>query len=144
MDRLGGKASDRERNFYAGAPSGHASSRPVVALAGIAAFLCAWMLWSRGTASMARSADAGPPPASALNIQKQQENEDRARALDSGVQREQLLSEVKQLRVEIAGLKDLMRSGQLRAEVTNFGDLKLEEIKLEIDYAKLREAIRQP
>jgi hypothetical protein len=144
MDRLGGSAGDRERNFYAGAPAGHASSRLVVALAGVAAFLCAWTLWSRGSASMARSADAGPPAPSALNMQKQQENEDRARALDSGVQREQLISEIKQIRYEVAGLKELLKSGQLRAEVANFGDLKFDDIKLEIDYAKLRDAIRQP
>lgn len=144
MDRHGGNASDRERNFYAGAPAGHASSRLIVALAGVAAFLCAWTLWSRGDVSPLRSADAGPPAPSALNMQKQQENEDRTRALDSGVQREQLIAEVKQLRYEVAGLKDLLKSGQLRAEVTNFGDLKLDEIKLEIDYAKLRDAIRQP
>ncbi|MEY3143652.1 MAG: hypothetical protein RLY21_2145 [Planctomycetota bacterium] len=143
MDNPGRSESDRERNFYAGAPSGDGSSKLVVAIAGLAAFLCAWTIWSQGTASMTRSAEAGPPP-SALNMQKEQVNEERARALDSGIQREQLISEIKQLRYEVASIKDLIKSGQIRAEVSSFADLKREDIKLEIDYAKLREALRQP
>lgn len=144
MNRPGSDAGDRERDFYAGAPASDGSSRLVVGIATVAAFLCAWTLWSGGKGSMARTADAGPPAPSALNMQKQQENEDRTRALDSGIQREQLISEIRQLRVEVAGLKDIMRNGQLRAEVTNLSDLKLDSVKLEVDYAKLREAIRQP
>jgi hypothetical protein len=148
MDRLGGSASDRERNFYAGSTNGVGSSRPVLAIACVTAFLCAWTLWSQGTGSLARSATAGPP-ASALNIQKQQANDERALALDSGVQREQLITEIRQLRYEVAGIKDLIKSGQIRMEVSNLGDLKREDLKredlkLEIDYAKLRDALRQP
>jgi hypothetical protein len=143
MDRLGGSASDRERNFYAGSTNGVGSSRPVLAIACVTAFLCAWTLWSQGTGSLARSATAGPP-ASALNIQKQQANDERALALDSGVQREQLITEIRQLRYEVAGIKDLIKSGQIRMEVSNLGDLKRGDMKLEIDYAKLRDALREP
>jgi hypothetical protein len=92
---------------------------------------------------MARSATAGPP-ASALNMQKQQANDERALALDSGVQREQLITEIRQLRYEVAGIKDLIKSGQIRMEVSNLGDLKRGDMKLEIDYAKLRDALREP
>jgi hypothetical protein len=143
MDRLGGSASDRERNFYAGSTNGVGSSRPVLAIACVTAFLCAWTLWSQGPGSMARSATAGPP-ASALNMQKQQANDERALALDSGVQREQLITEIRQLRHEVAGIKDLIKSGQIRMEVSNLGDLKRGDMKLEIDYAKLRDALREP
>jgi hypothetical protein len=153
MDRLGGSASDRERNFYAGSTTGDGSSKLVVAIAGVTAFLCAWTLWSQGTGSMTRNATAGPP-ASALNMQKEQANEERALALDSGVQREQLIAEIRQLRFEVASIKDLIKSGQIRMEVSNLGDLKREtlkreelkreDLKLEIDYDKLRDALRQP
>lgn len=144
MGKSNGSGNEHERAYFAGAPTGHASSRLVVALAAVAAFVCAWTLWSRGTASMARSADAIPPEPSARNIERQDQNTDRTRALDSGVQREQLLSEIKQLRFEVSGLKDLLRSGQLRSEVTNLSDIKPADIKIDIDYAKLRDALRQP
>lgn len=144
MSDLGGNGSNREHGYFAGAPTGHGSSRLVVGLAAVAAFACAWTLWSRGTASMARSADAGPPPTSALNLQKQEREAERARALDSGVQREQLIDEIKRLRYEVTGLQELLRSGQLRSEVTNLSDVRPPEIKLDIDYAKLRDALRQP
>jgi hypothetical protein len=153
MDRLGGSASDRERNFYAGSTNGVGSSKPVLAIACVTAFLCAWTIWSQGTGSMTRSATAGPP-SSALNMQKEQANEERALALDSGVQREQLIAEIRQLRNEVASIKDLIKSGQIRMEVSNLGDLKREtlkredlkreDLKLEIDYDKLRDALRQP
>jgi hypothetical protein len=91
----------------------------------------------------------GRPPSSALNMQKEQANEERALALDSGVQREQLIAEIRQLRNEVASIKDLIKSGQIRMEVSNLGELKREtlkreDLKLEIDYDKLRDALRQP
>lgn len=144
MGNLHRNGNDGENNYFAGAPTGHASSRLIVALAVVTAFACAWTLWSQGTASMARSADAGPPAPSALNIQKQAQNEERERALDSGVQREQLISEMRQLRYEVAGIRELLQSGQIRSEVTNFADLKQPDVKIDIDYAKLRDALRQP
>ena len=144
MHNLNRQGNDHEQAYFAGAPTGHASSRLVVALATVAAFACAWTLWSRGTASLARSADAVPPEPSALNIERQEQNAERSRALDSGVQRDQLLAEIKGLRYEVAGLKDLLRSGEIRSEVTNLSDLKPADIKIDIDYAKLRDALRQP
>jgi hypothetical protein len=137
---------DSERNYYAGAPGRGTSSRVVTGLATAVAALSAWTLWSYGAASMARRAEAGPPAPSALTIQKRQESaaNDPLRVLDPGLQRDELLSEVKALRTDVATLKDLLRSGQMRAEVSNLADLKPKEVKLEIDYAKLREALRQP
>lgn len=137
---------DTERDYFAGAPARSGASRLAVALATCAAALGGWTLWSYGVASVARTAEAGPPAQSALTIQKRAESEQDGivRALDAGQQREQLIEEVRALRLEVASLKEILSSAPLRVEVSNFRDLKQKEPKLEIDYAKLRDAVRQP
>ena len=39
-------------------------------------------------------------------------------------------------------MRSLMTSGKLRTQISNFEDMKLDQIELEIDYAKLRDAMR--
>lgn len=135
---------ESESAFFAGAASEHGSARLIVTLAFIAALLCAWILWSSGAATGARSAEAGPPSPSARSLERERGNDERARALDAGVQRELLISEIRQLRAEVLGVQELLRNGQIRAEVTNFSDIKPIEVNVEIDYAKLRESIQKP
>lgn len=117
MSSSGHDPRDSERAFYAGAATGHGSSRLLVTLAVVAALPCAWLVWSSGSATAVRSAQASPPSPSARTLEKQRQDEERANALDSGAQREQLISEIRQLRSEVAAVRDLLRSGSIRVEV---------------------------
>jgi hypothetical protein len=144
MNRKHENPRANESAYFAGAASEHGSARLILTLAVIAAVVCAWALWSSGAATAVRSAEAGPPSPSARNLERERGAEERARALDSGVQRELLISEVRELRSEVRAMKQLLEGGQIRAEVTNLSDIKPTEVKLEIDYAKLRESLRNP
>lgn len=84
----------------------------------------------------ARRADAGPPP-SALNMQQNRDADDQIQALDPGRQRLETIAEIRALRDEVRELRTLLTSGRVKTEVTN-----LDRIRLEIDYARLRDAIR--
>ena len=144
MNRKHENPRSTESAYFAGAASEHGSARLIVTLAVIAAAVCAWALWSSGAATAVRSAEAGPPSPSARNLERERGAEERACALDSGVQRELLISEIRQLRTEVLEVKQLLQSGEIRTEVTNLADLKPAEVKLEIDYAKLRESLQKP
>lgn len=144
MNRKHENPRANESAYFAGAASEHGSARLILTLAVIAAVVCAWALWSSGAATAVRSAEAGPPSPSARNLERERGAEERARALDSGVQRELLISEIRQLRTEVLEVKQLLQSGEIRTEVTNLADLKPAEVKLEIDYAKLRESLQKP
>jgi hypothetical protein len=144
MNRKHENPRANESAYFAGAASEHGSARLILTLAVIAAVVCAWALWSSGAATAVRSAEAGPPSPSARNLERERGAEERARALDSGVQRELLISEIRQLRAEVLEVKQLLQSGEIRTEVTNLADLKPAEVKLEIDYAKLRESLQKP
>jgi hypothetical protein len=144
MNRKHENPRANESAYFAGAASEHGSARLILTLAVIAAVVCAWALWSSGAATAVRSAEAGPPSPSARNLERERGAEERARALDSGVQRERLISEIRQLRAEVLEVKQLLQSGEIRTEVTNLADLKPAEVKLEIDYAKLRESLQKP
>ncbi len=93
--------------------------------------LGAWMVFSHAGAPMSQRAGATPPPPSAFNngppsSSNNQSNSANAasQALDSG-------------RQEVSQLTTAVTSGRMRTEVSNLG-----ELKLQIDYAKLREAAR--
>ena len=144
MDRKHENPRATENAYFAGAASEHGSARLILTLAVIAAAVCAWALWSSGTATAVRSAEAAPPPQSARNLERERVDEARARALDSGLQREIMISELKQLRSEVLAVRRLLEGGELRTKVTNLSDLKPAEVKLEIDYVKLRESLEKP
>lgn len=144
MNRKHENPRESESAFFAGAASEHGSARLILTLAAIAALVCAWALWSSGGASAVRTADAAPPAPSARTLERERESEERTRALDSGVQRELLISEIRELRSEVRAMQQLLEGGQVRVEVTNLSDIKPTEVKLEIDYAKLRESLRNP
>lgn len=86
---------------------------------------------------LVRRAEAGPPAPSALNMQQNRDATDQIDALDPGRQRLEMMSELRALREEVRDLRTLMTSGRMKTEVTN-----LDRIRLEIDYARLRDAIR--
>lgn len=94
--------------------------------------VCAWMVFTQG-GSLVRRADAGTPPVSAANMQRAPGIEPM-QALDSGSQRAEMVSELRALRAEMSQLRSQIAGG-VRAEVTNLGDMKVQ-----IDYAKLRDA----
>lgn len=94
--------------------------------------VCAWMVFTHG-GSFARRAEAGSPPVSAANLQRST-GIDPMQALDSGSQRAEMVNELRALRAEISQLRSQIAGG-VRAEVTNLGDMKVQ-----IDYAKLRDA----
>lgn len=87
-------------------------------------------------------ADAGPPAPSALSIQQNANASAVEDALDAGKQRLDLVNEIRALRTEVAELKSLLTSGRVRANIGNFADMPLDRIRLEIDYARLRDAMR--
>jgi hypothetical protein len=106
--------------------------------------LGAWMVFSHAGAPMSQRAGATPPPPSAFNngtpsSYNNQSNSANAasQALDSGRQREEMVAELRALRQEVSQLTTAVTSGRMRTEVSNLG-----ELKLQIDYAKLREAAR--
>ena len=88
-------------------------------------------------------ADAGPPAPSALSIQQKASAPDPQEALDAGRQRLELVDELRSLRTEVAELKALLTSGRVRSSISNFSEMPLEKIRLEIDYVKLREAMKE-
>lgn len=94
--------------------------------------VCAWMVFANG-GSFVRRADAGTPPVSALNLQRST-GIDPMQALDSGGQRAEMVAELRAMRAELTQLRSQISAG-VRAEVTNLGD-----VKVQIDYAKLRDA----
>lgn len=87
-------------------------------------------------------AEAGPPAPSALSIQQKASAPDPQDALDAGRQRLELVDEMRALRTEVAELKALLTSGRVRTNVGNFSEMPLEKIRLEIDYVKLRDAMK--
>ncbi len=95
----------------------------------------AWLLFSQGNTMVSR-ADAAPPPSS-RNIDNAATQAANSQALDSGEQRLELIREIRGLRTEVGELKALLISGRMQTEIAN-----ADEIKLEIDYAKLRDAMR--
>lgn len=109
--RNGGQYAERPRAFGGVVP----------AACGAAAVAILWAMWSHGAASMARSADAGPPRTSALNAEKRVEREEsnQVGSFDSGMQRERLINEVRALRTELSSLRALLRSGEVKAQVTS-------------------------
>ncbi|MEY2795775.1 MAG: hypothetical protein RIR10_1491 [Planctomycetota bacterium] len=107
------------------------------AIAGVAA-MCAVVLSGTST----NRAEAGPPAPSALSIQQKANAPDPQDALDAGRQRLELVDEMRALRTEVAELKALLTSGRVRTNIGNFSDMPLEKIRLEIDYAQLRDAMK--
>lgn len=87
-------------------------------------------------------AEAGPPAPSALSIQQNAAATATQDALDAGKQRLDLVNEIRALRTEVAELKSLLTSGRVRANIGNFADMPLDKIRLEIDYARLRDAMK--
>lgn len=87
-------------------------------------------------------AEAGPPAPSALSIQQKASAPDPKDALDAGRQRLELAEELRALRTEVAELKALLTSGRVRTTVSNFSEMPLDKIRLEIDYTKLRDAMK--
>lgn len=87
--------------------------------------------WSRG-------AFAEPPRPSALNLQRGGSAGDPAELLDAGAQRLSMIAELKALRSEVSDLRAMLSSGRVKVEVSNLG-----EARLEIDYDRLREAMRR-
>jgi hypothetical protein len=87
-------------------------------------------------------AEAGPPAPSALSIQQKASAPDPQDALDAGRQRLELAEELRALRTEVAELKALLTSGRVRTTVSNFSEMPLDKIRLEIDYTKLRDAMK--
>ncbi len=88
-------------------------------------------------ASLVTHAYAGPPSQSALSIQQNQESQKMLDAMDSGKQRLELVNELKLLRQEVAGIRALVTSGVMATRIANF-----DEMKFEIDYAKLAQAVK--
>jgi hypothetical protein len=88
-------------------------------------------------------AEAGPPAPSALSIQQKASAPDPQDALDAGRQRLELVEELRVLRTEVAELKALLTSGRVRTTVSNFSEMPLDKIRLEIDYMKLRDAMKE-
>ncbi len=109
-----------------------------IALVGIAGISA--LVWPSGDRD--RGAHAGPPNQSALSIQQRSRADDPNVALDAGRQRDELVSEIRALRQEVAELKSLLTSGRVRANIGNFADMPLDRIRLDIDYDRLREAMR--
>ncbi len=90
----------------------------------------------------ARRADAGPPPTSALSVQQNEASQKMIDALDSGKQRAELVGELKAMREELSALRALMTGGKMKTSVSNFDEMPLEKVKLEIDYSKLAAAMQ--
>lgn len=88
--------------------------------------------------SWTRGAFAEPPRPSALNLQRGGSPGDPAELLDAGAQRIAMIAELKAMRSEVADLRALLSSGRAKVEVSN-----LDGVKLEIDYARLRDAMRR-
>jgi hypothetical protein len=82
-------------------------------------------------------ATAEPPRPSALNMQRGGVAGDPAELLDAGAQRLAIVAELKALRAEVGDLRTMLSTGRAKVEVAN-----LDAIGLEIDYARLREALR--
>jgi len=95
-----------------------------------------WLIATSGSNPMMQRAHAGPPAPSALSIEQRAASGNDV-LLDAGAQQAEIISQLRSLRQEVAEMKAAMLSGRVRTEVTNLNDLKLE-----IDYAKLRDASR--
>jgi hypothetical protein len=110
----------------------------------MAATACGALLASIAIAFGVDRAEAGPPAPSALSIQQNAGGSGSSveNALDAGKQRLDLVNEIRALRTEVAELKSLLTSGRVRTNIGNFQDMPLDKIRLEIDYARLREAIK--
>ena len=85
-----------------------------------------------------QAASAEPPRPSALNLQRGGSPGYPAELLDAGAQRITMIAELKAMRSEVADLRAMLSSGRVKVEVSN-----LDDVRLEIDYAKLRDAMRR-
>lgn len=84
-------------------------------------------------------AEAGPPAPNARTLAQRAIEAEETRPFDAAQQRADMTSEIRALREEVSSIRSMLAGGRLRVEVANTDDLKLE-----IDYAKLREALRTP
>ncbi|MFM7134704.1 MAG: hypothetical protein ACKO0W_10345 [Planctomycetota bacterium] len=101
----------------------------------------AWIAFSQGGSFVAH-ADAAPPPSSRNIEQAEQRATPAGAAVDPAQQRLEMTGELRALRNEVAELKAILTSGRIKAEITNLDKIEQGEVKLEIDYAKLRDALR--
>jgi 16S rRNA C967 or C1407 C5-methylase (RsmB/RsmF family) len=121
---------------------GHARARRALVCNTILVSVAAGAVLALTASALVRDANAGPPGPSALNMQQRAAEGNTIQAFDSGAQRLELISEIRALRQEVTDMRSLMTSGKLRTQISNFEDMKLDQIELEIDYAKLRDAMR--
>jgi hypothetical protein len=112
-----------------------AGGRAFVALLLVASGFAVGSMWD---GAWTQAAFAEPPRPSALNLQRGGSPGDPAELLDAGAQRIAMIAELKAMRSEVADLRAMLSSGRVKVEVSNLGDAKLE-----IDYARLRDAMRR-
>jgi len=91
--------------------------------------MTAWFAFSSGS-SFTRHAEAAAPPPSSMN---KGSTADAMQALDAGSQRAEMTNELRAMRQELAAMRALLSGGQIRAEVSNLG-----ELRAAIDAAKAR------
>lgn len=103
----------------------------------------AWIAFSQG-GGLAAHADAAPPPSS-RNIETAraaEQTQQQGAAIDPAQQRVDMTNELRALRTEVSELKAMLSSGRVKTEITNLDEIEFKGVKLEIDYAKLRDAMR--
>lgn len=84
-------------------------------------------------------AQAGPPAPSSRTLAQRATDEADIRPFDAGEQRLETIAEIRALREEVKQLRELLVGGRVQVGIAN-----PDELKLEIDYAKLRDALKAP
>jgi len=97
----------------------------------------AWLALSSAMAPLASRAHAGPPEQSSLDKDRAAAKSGQADPFDPAARELELLAEVRTIRGEVAAIREMIRSGGAKVSIAN-----MDEVKLEIDYKKLRDAMR--
>ncbi|MFZ9913969.1 MAG: hypothetical protein ACO3IB_01335 [Phycisphaerales bacterium] len=100
--------------------------------------LTAWIAFSQGS-GLGAFAHAGPPEQGSLDKDRAAAKSGQAAPFDPAARELELLAEVRAIRSEVAALRELMRSGNAKVSIANAN-----ELKLDIDYKKMRDAMRAP
>ncbi|MCE2881917.1 MAG: hypothetical protein LW636_06115 [Planctomycetaceae bacterium] len=100
--------------------------------------MTAWIAFSQGS-GLGTFAQASPPAQSSLDKDRAAAKSGQGDPFDPAARQLELLAEVRAIRTEVAALRELMRSGSAKVSIAN-----ADELKLDIDYKKMRDAMRAP
>lgn len=96
-----------------------------------------WIAFSASSGPLASRAEAAPPEQSSLDKDRAAGKAGQADPFDPAARQIEMLAEIKAIRAEVAALRDMMRSGSAKVSISN-----ADEIKVDLDYKKLRDAMR--